>query len=463
MTGRILVVDDVATNRLVLQSKLTSAYYDVTLAKNGTEGLQLALATLPDLILLDVVMPDIDGYTVCRTLKSDPLTEHIPIVMITAIDSTEERIIGLEAGADDFLAKPINDVALFARVRNLMRVKMMVDELRMRDETSRDLGFHQLPTFEFETEDDEAASIVLVPGSVEQGVHWQGILSQAFDAQIAIEESEADVLDRASFNVADVFVVNQRLATGSDGLRLLSQLRARTATRQSAILLVLDGHHHDIAAKGLDLGASDYLGTPFEGLELVARVRSQIRRKRYSDQLRANLRDTLRLAAVDPLTGLYNRRYAKRHMAQIIERANVSLSDFAVMMLDLDRFKQVNDSHGHAAGDAVLREFARRLQENVRGVDLVARMGGEEFFVAMPDVAQATANAAAERIRNAVESRPFNLRNGGADISVTVSVGVAMAHSGETDVPAIMHRADEALYASKRGGRNRITFSAEAA
>lgn len=258
-------------------------------------------------------------------------------------------------------------------------------------------------------------------------------------------------------------MINQTMATGGDGLRLLSQLRARPETRQSAILLVIDGPHHDIAAKGLDLGASDYLVAPFEGLELRARVRSQIRRKRYSDQLRANLRDTLRLATIDPLTGLYNRRYANRHMVHVMERAAQSGSDFAVMMLDIDRFKQVNDTYGHAAGDTVLREFARRLQENVRGIDLVARVGGEEFFVAMPDVVRATANAAAERIRDAIGNRPFRLHRDGPEILVTVSAGVAMARSDETNVAAILSRADEALFVSKRGGRNRVTFSAEAA
>ncbi|MFQ5622398.1 MAG: PleD family two-component system response regulator [Paracoccaceae bacterium] len=466
MTGRILVVDDVATNRLVLKSKLASAYYDVLLAENGTEGLQIAAATLPDLILLDVMMPDIDGYTVCRTLKGDPLTEHIPVVIVTAIGSTEERIKGLEAGADDFLGKPINDVALFARVRNLMRVKMLVDELRMRDETNRELGYYDLSRAaggDFPDDDLHEPEILLVPGSDQQGANWQRYLRELLRASVDVAGNEPEAMRKAFDTAPDVVLVSQRLPGGGDGLRLVSRLRARPETRQSAIILVLQAHDTGAAAKALDMGASDYLASPHEGLEMLARVRLQLRRKRYSDRLRSNLRDTLWLASVDPLTGLFNRRYAKRHMAQVIERARLSGAGFAVMMLDLDRFKEVNDQYGHGAGDAVLKEFARRLQENVRGVDLVARMGGEEFFVAMPDISRDKANAAAERIRDAVEAMPFTLGADRGATPVTVSVGVAMAQPGESDIAAIMRRADEALYVSKRNGRNRITFWAEAA
>ena len=208
-------------------------------------------------------------------------------------------------------------------------------------------------------------------------------------------------------------MVHQALIEGGDGLRLVSALRSRPETRQSAVILVVENGDVQTAAKGLDLGASDYIEAPFDVSELIARIRSQLRRKRYSDRLRTNLRNGLKLAVIDPLTGIYNRRYASQHMNRVMERARETDGVFAVMMIDLDKFKSINDRFGHDAGDAVLREFSRRLQENIRGVDLVARFGGEEFFVAMPDVDQRAAAHAAERIRRAIEDAPVPLPDGG--------------------------------------------------
>jgi two-component system cell cycle response regulator len=243
----------------------------------------------------------------------------------------------------------------------------------------------------------------------------------------------------------------------------VSALRARPETRQSAVILVVEKDEVQTAAKGLDLGASDYIESPFDVSELIARIRSQLRRKRYSDRLRSNVRNGLKMAVIDPLTGIYNRRYASQHMNRVMERARETGGVYAVMMIDLDKFKSINDRFGHDAGDAVLREFSRRLQENIRGVDLVARFGGEEFFVAMPDVDQNAAAHAAERIRRAVEGAPVVLPGGAGQVSVTVSIGVAIATTADGDAEAIIRRADAALYHSKEAGRNRVSFFAQAA
>ena len=173
MSGRVLVVDDVATNRLLLRAKLSSAYYDVVVAENGTQALEMARSDQPDMIMLDVMMPDMDGFAVCAALKSGEETAHIPVIMVTALDTPEERIRGLEAGADDFLSKPFNDLALFARVRNLMRMKMMFDELRLRDMTSRELGLADLVSEpEPEAELEVGGPILLAPPSDAQGAAW---------------------------------------------------------------------------------------------------------------------------------------------------------------------------------------------------------------------------------------------------------------------------------------------------
>ncbi len=460
MSGRVLVVDDVATNRLLLRAKLSSAYYDVVVAENGRQALEMARSEQPDMVMLDVMMPDIDGFAVCAKLKSDEETAHIPVIMVTALDTPEERIRGLEAGADDFLSKPFNDLALFARVRNLMRMKMMFDELRLRDLTSRELGLTDFVT-EQEIELDAGGSILLAPPCLTAGAAWASELQARLNLSTIVTYSEREALNLARLELPDCFVVHQRLMEGGDGLRLVSALRARPETRQSAVILVVENGDVQAAAKGLDLGASDYIEAPFDVNELTVRIRSQLRRKRYSDRLRSNVRNGLKMAVIDPLTGIYNRRYASQHMLRVMERARETDGVFAVMMIDLDKFKSINDRFGHDAGDAVLREFSRRLQENIRGVDLVARFGGEEFFVAMPDIDHAAAAQAAERIRRAVEHTPFPVPGGAID--VTVSVGVAIAGAADADAEAIIKRADSALYAAKDTGRNRVTFFAQAA
>lgn len=342
-----------------------------------------------------------------------------------------------------------------------MRMKMMFDELRLRDMTSRELGIVDLVP-EPEVGIEASGAILLAPPNPGDGHVWAGQLRRRLAVPTIVTHSEREALNLARMELPDCFVVHQSLAEGGDGLRLVSALRSRPETRQAAVILVVENGDVQTAAKGLDLGASDYIESPFDVSELIARIRSQLRRKRYSDRLRTNLRNGLKLAVTDPLTGIYNRRYASQHMNRVMERARDTDGVFAVMMIDLDKFKSINDRHGHDAGDAVLREFSRRLQENIRGVDLVARFGGEEFFVAMPDVDQRAAAHAAERIRRAVEGAPVALPGGG-EVKVTVSIGVAIATASDLDAEAIIKRADTALYSSKEAGRNRVSFFAKAA
>ena len=462
MSGRILVVDDIPTNRALLKAKLTTAYYDVITADGGIAGLERARAEQPDMILLDVMMPDLDGYMVCEELKADPLTAHIPVIMITASGSTDQRVRGLEAGADDFLSRPFVDLALFARVRNLMRVKMMIDELRLRDATTRELGLQRIIGGPARPE-AETGRLLIAASDILECSRWALALKDRIPLEVIEAVSEADALASAAAMAPDVYVVHQRLIDGGDGLRLVSALRARAESRQSAIIFVAEADALQIAAAALDLGASDYAIAPLDPNELVARIRSQLRRKRYSDALRSNVIDGLRMAVTDPLTGLYNRRYADQHLTGLMERARQDGTTISILMLDLDEFKSVNDTYGHEVGDAILQEFGRRLQNNVRGIDLVARLGGEEFVVAMPETDVDDAAYVAERVRRAIETRPFVIDTDGRTVDVTVSIGVAVSTGEERDAEVLIRQADVALYSSKNNGRNKVSIFPEAA
>lgn len=450
MTARVLVVDDVELNVKLLEAKLASEYFEVVTAYNGPSALELAEAELPDIILLDVMMPRMDGFEVCRRLKANPRTTDIPVVMVTALSDVSDRLRGLEAGADDFLTKPVNDIALFARVRSLVRLKRMMDELRLREEVCG--RFSSDDPLDGPAAEAIPATILLVE---EQGFAASRIADTlapvAGSVLRAASCAEAQPLLGDPIELA---ILSMSLPDG-DPLRLVSQLRANESGRDLPILLVADDSELPRLAKGLDLGANDYLIRPVDRNELLARVRTQIRRKRLQERLRANYRRSLSLALTDELTGLYNRRYVFAHLNELLARLPEGGSETAVMLFDIDHFKLVNDRHGHPAGDEVLRELADRALRQVRSVDLVGRLGGEEFIVVMPETSVGGAAVVAERFRAAVADEPFMLE-GSKKLRVTVSIGIAITGDRDDKLDDLLKRADDALYAAKNGGRNRV-------
>jgi two-component system cell cycle response regulator len=449
MSARVLVVDDVEVNVKLLEAKLSSEYFDVLTASNGAAALAIAEAELPDLVLLDVMMPQMDGFEVCRRLKSDPRTADIPVVMVTALSDAADRLRGLGAGADDFLTKPVNDIALFARVRSLVRLKRMMEEWRLREEVCGRFG---TATGAAAADDGTGPRIVLIEENrlaAAKITEALGSMAAALTVVAGCPDAQAKITPETELLIASLFT------SDGDPLRLVSHLRAAEATRQLPILLVADEGELPRLAKGLDLGANDYILRPLDRNELTARVRTQIRRKRLQDRLRDNYERSLALALTDALTGLYNRRYVMAHLEELMGREAEAGKQLAVLLFDIDHFKQINDRHGHDAGDAVLAEIAKRTLRDVRSFDLVARYGGEEFLAVMPETSLSVAMTVAERLRRGIGEAPFQLP-GGDEIAVTISVGVATM-ADENDKPAgLLKRADEALYAAKGSGRNQV-------
>lgn len=453
MSGRVLVVDDVEANVKLLEAKLSSEYFDVLSAYNGFTALQIADTELPDVILLDVMMPRMDGFEVCRQLKANRRTADVPVVMVTALSDVANRLRGLEAGADDFLTKPVNDIALFARVRSLVRLKRMMEELRVRESICGQFGGSDTPA-----EDVGPARILILEddqfAAARMAETLRPIASSILHASSCAQAQ--GLLD------ADIELIITSLSIAeSDPLRLVSQCRANESFRQLPILLIAEERDLCRLAKGLDLGANDYLIRPVDRNELLARTATQVRRKRLQDRLQESYRRSLSLALTDELTGLYNRRYLSAHLDELIGRVHNDGISAAVLLFDIDHFKQVNDTYGHAAGDDVLRELAARTVNSVRSVDLVARFGGEEFVVVMPETDLAIAAAVAERVRAAVAREPFALRGIGEKLSVTISVGVTAAGDHD-DRDKMLKRADDALYAAKTRGRNCVVARSHA-
>jgi two-component system, cell cycle response regulator len=454
MSARVLVVDDVLPNVKLLEARLSAEYFDVSTAHSGSEALAKATADPPDIVLLDVMMPGMDGFEVCRRLKADPRTRHVPVVMVTALSAAEDRVRGLECGADDFLTKPVRDLALYARIRSLVRLKMLADEWRLRSDTSERFGMredgpagaHEIPTSE--------ARICVVDELPS--------LARALEKALAADRAIIDLANdgpsaraRAESETCDAILVNT-LMRKTDGLRLCAELRSSERARHVPLLAVLDDGDDLRLAKALDLGVTDYLLTPIEPNELVARVRTQIRRKRYMEALRANYERNMALALTDALTGLHNRRYMEAHLTGLVRRAAQSRRPLALLMVDIDRFKSVNDTHGHMAGDEVLRVVANRLQRNLRPFDTVARWGGEEFLVVMPEADRKVGLMVGERLRSKVADSPVVIPGRPTGLPITISVGVAAVEEGVEDVSALIRAADQALYRAKEAGRDRV-------
>jgi len=443
MTARVLVVDDIAANLRLLEAKLVNEYYEVNVAPSGEEALALVREWMPDVVLLDVMMPGLDGYEVCRRLKAQPSTAHIPVVMVTALTEQAERVRGLEAGADDFLSKPVDDATLFARLRALMRVKQVMDAWRLRAETARDLGFEPEPS---PSDSVAGARALVVDTDRAEASELAAVLQlDGLDVQICNDIQSAWAALQQGHR--DAVLLSLSL-DGGDALRLASRLRADASTRDLPLILVGESAQKNLVLRGFDLGANDHVLRPVDPNELRARVRNQIRQKRYQERLRTELDRSLEMAVTDPLTGLRNRRYVRRHLEGMLRQGGA-----AVLMLDVDRFKAINDTHGHAAGDIVLREVAERVRQHLRASDVVARYGGEEFLVVMAGTAEEEAHVAAERLRTAIDSTPVVASS--HSLHVTASVGVAAAETGG-DVDAVLSAADAALYEAKHRGRNRV-------
>lgn len=467
MQGKILIVDAISTNRIVLKVKLASAFYEVVHAASADEAYSAALKHNPDLIISAMSLPECDAADLCGRLKRTPQTRTIPMMVVGCRPDAETRLKALEAGVQDVMLKPIDDTLLLARVRSLIRAHNSAAEWQMRDDTSRALGFAE------ETMDFGPAGHTVLVGSDAQLAHnWVTMLRPKLRTSLTYSAPETALRDLSPDKVPDVFILalDENDTSNSDVLRLLSAIRATAITRHAGILVMQARPDPGLGAYALDLGADDLMTDGFAPAELTLRVKAMMRRKRIADQLRATVRTGLKAAVSDPLTGLHNRRYAMPHLARVAEHSAATGRSFAVMVADLDHFKQINDVYGHASGDSVLIETAKRLRDNLRGVDLIARIGGEEFLIVMPATPMTEARAAASRLCRKIGGRGFEIPGSSDLIKVTISIGVTLGGLRNAQQPLVqqdanvlLDAADKALYEAKLQGRNQVNMHRPAA
>ncbi|WP_370045191.1 MULTISPECIES: diguanylate cyclase [Salipiger] len=448
----MLIADGLATHRISLAAALDRAFYDVIVTGSGAEALRAMRRERPDLVIASTSLPDLDPTRFCARAQALAGGGDMPLILLGGALTRPERLALLAAGADDVLSAPVDRSLLLAGLRNRLRARAADAELTLRDDTRLALGLAEAAG----TAIQSPARVALIEMSAEHDLPpmLERLRSLVPDQIELLAASEAL---RATASPPEAFIIVETGNQPNGGLALLTQLRASPSARNAALLYVGRASRPRQAAAALDLGADDVLMGALDPDELALRLPRQIARKRNRDRQRANLRDGAQAALIDPLTGLYNRRYALPHVARLVERATVRNRGFALLLADLDHFKQVNDRFGHAAGDVVLREVARRLNAILRPSDLVARIGGEEFLVTLPDATAETAHAVAQRLRASVAARRFTLPGTPARLPVTLSIGLALSGSGAAPgADALLERADRALYAAKDAGRDRV-------
>ncbi len=470
MAGKILIVDDVATNRIVLKVRLGAVFHETFLASDGAGALKLVRDRKPDLVLLDLELPDMDGIAVLNALRADPASRDLPVIVHTATPSAEARLAALRAGADDVIMKPADEQLLLARIRSL---------LRRRDPAEA----AQTPLLSLQEQAapfDWPGVIALTAFRGDAGPRLRRALAPLLPHRLTLF-GRAAALGRDTADYAqpdptrpdptrpnptrpepmppDAYLIDATAGNASAAFGLLSELRSDPDNRHAGIALLTDDPA--MAAMAYDLGADEAVFATAPEAETALRLSAMITRSRAAACRRASLRDNVRLAMTDPLTGLYNRRYALRRMGELSVHSVNSGSGPAVLIVDIDRFKQVNDRYGHAAGDAVLIEVAARLSANLGEGDLIARIGGEEFLIALPNLSPADAQAKAHVLCAAIARMPIRL-HGGAEVALTISIGLSLARPGTLPDEAIDH-ADRALLAAKMQGRNRVIVSRSAA
>jgi len=449
MTATILIVDDLEANIRLLEAKLLTEYYNVITASSGKKALEILQKEKIDVVLLDGMMPEMDGFETCKRIKSHPDTTHIPVVMVTALSEIEDRVKGLEAGADEFLTKPVNDTALLARVRSLSRMKVMLDELKLRNQTSSELGEGVIDI----VDNFADCHILLIDDDAVQAKNvTRSLLKLTQNVRVISDIRDLDDLNPTY--APDVIIISCQLEEG-DPLRVTVTLRVKDFLRYTSFVLMTEEDDMSIIIKGMELGVNDYIHYPVDENELIARIKTQLKRKKYQDSLRDGLDKSVSLSIKDGLSGVYNRRYFDNHLLHMITKSEKSSKGLGLLMLDIDYFKEVNDTYGHQAGDVIIKELADILKNALRVTDIVARYGGEEFIAAIYDVSPESSIEVAERIRDIVERHDFIVPSSKKPLKKTVSIGISFYRNGIT-AEKFVEEADKAMYEAKETGRNKV-------
>jgi len=454
VNASILVVEDDPRSARMLAAALTSAGHRVAIATSGEEAAKHVAEATVDLVLCDVCLPGMDGIELTRGLRANPETRTLPMLLVTSVDDRKILTRALEAGADDFLTKPVNSVELRTRVRTLLRNKSLAEELQAREAAAASFNTVEIAATPLASSSIRAASILLIEDNPQEARLIEAYLgSLAEEVHLAgSAEAATRKLEERAWDV----VVLDLVLPDSSGYSIIELIKSNPRHAQTLILVVSGITDVQDRVRALELGADDFIVKGFDRMEFEARVRRLVRLKQSLDQLNERCDAALRQAVTDSLTGLYTHGF----LQDTLQRQTVCARRYgwplSLLFLDLDHFKRINDHYGHAVGDEVLRTVADCLKMSIRPSDIAVRYGGEEFVVLLPHTSRGEAEQVAERLRADVEKLTISCPSVDNGVHVTVSVGVACFPDDAADAPVLLQRADEAMYLAKQAGRNRV-------
>jgi len=452
---KILIVDDDPTSLKILESMLPADRYNVTKANSGEKALEFAFDKPPDLILLDIMMPGIDGYEVTRKIKKDKRTKDVPVIIITSLEESESKLRGMEEGAEELLSKPVHSTELLARVSSMLRLKEYRDQLTIRMLSGKSFGILSKQHGEAQIKEAELPRILIVEDTdVDAKIIENALEGEPFRLSKITKGKE--VFSFVNQQKTDLILLDI-LLPDMNGFEICRRLKNDHRDIQVVIVTCLDDLESKI--KGVELGADDFLVKPIIGRELKARIKTLLEKKIHLDSLRTHYEEALGRSQLDWLTGLYNHGYFQQFLGYELIRSIKQGFPVSLIMIDVDNFKNYNDTLGHSAGDAILREMGQVVRNSIREVDFAARYGGDEFAIVLPYVYRENAIIVAERIHRALTSHEFFHDESIKLENPTVSMGIAIFPEEASNKADLIVQADSMLYLAKQNGKNQYRIS----
>ena len=452
---KILIVDDEHLTVAMIERQLKIYSYDILSAYCGEDALEIAKTQLPDLIILDIMMPGIDGFEVTRAIRADSNTADIPIILITALDSKEDRIRGINIGADDFLNKPIMFEELLARVRSLIRLRAFQEQVKVYKNIKQSFYPPDCAIQSAPQSDDEELLLIIRQSDEPDPLIDQWIKETPFTIiQPKNIEKAISLINNKFISVA---LIDNSISK-KDVHYLCQRVRSVPHQKNTQVILISASEDLNLYIEDDIQCPDDFIIKPFKAIELNARLKTMIKKKKRMDSMSNRFENALHAAMTDPLTTLYNKKYFFHFLEKEVQRVKRHKTPLSIMMIDIDNFKTINDQYGHLIGDIILKDTARLINNNIREVDMASRFGGEEFTVVLPYADEDGALVVGERLRSVIDNYIFDYPGSDVNYHITVSIGIVSCQNDPGDANTMIQIVDDMMYKSKQNGKNQITI-----